>query len=252
MNLPETDTQQALEARTRRDLAACYRMVAYLGWDDLLGTHVSARLPGAPDQFLINPYGDLFDEITASRLVKVNLHGEVLAPDHCAINPAGFVVHSAVYLARPDVGAVIHLHTLDGVAVSMLEEGLLPLNQLAMEIAPDVAFHAYEGFAMRLDERERLQHDLGNKNLMLMRNHGTLGVGSCVAEAFVRTRALERACTIQIRALAAGRALHVPSDDVIRSVSMPLDAAAMRALSENLVWPAILRKMQRLDPSFEQ
>lgn len=252
MNISETDTPEVLEARIRRDLAACYRMVAYMGWDDLVSTHISARLPSAPDQFLISPFGTLFEEITASSLVRVNLHGEVLAPARGVINPAGFVVHSAVYLARPDVGAVIHLHTLDGVAVSMLEEGLLPLNQLAMEIAPEIAFHEYEGFAVRLDERERLQRDLGDKYIMLMRNHGTLTVGSCVAEALVRMYTLERACTIQNRALATGRALHVPSDDVIRSVGTPLDAAAARALIEDVVWPAILRKIQRLDPLFEQ
>jgi ribulose-5-phosphate 4-epimerase/fuculose-1-phosphate aldolase len=252
MSSRETDTPQALEAHVRRDVAACYRMMAHLGWDDLIATHISARLPGSADCFLMNPRGTLFEEITASSLVKVNVHGEAVGAARRPVNRAGFVIHSAVYLARADVGAVIHLHTLDGVSVSMLAEGLLPLNQTAIAIAPDVAFHEYEGAAVRLAERERLQRDLGDKNRMMLRNHGTLAVGSCIAEAFVRMYTLERSCTIQIRALAGGRTIHPPSDEVVRSHAARPDAAAVRSSSEELVWPAVLRKVRRLDPSFEQ
>jgi len=238
----------AQEAQIRRDLAACYRLVAHFGWDDLIATHISARLPVPGEVFLINPYGMMFDEITASSLVKINADGDILEPTPHQVNPAGFVIHSAVHQARPDAGCVIHLHTRDGVATSMIEDGLMPLNQTAMVVAGDIAFHEYEGVAVELDERERLQADLGDKNLMLLRNHGTLAVGASVAQAFVRMYFLEWACSVQVRALSTGRALHQPDPAVIEKVGAR--KAGSEAFSRDLVWPALLRKAYRLDPGF--
>lgn len=240
----------AEEMRIRRDLAAFYRLVAYYGWDDLIATHISARLPGPKPTFLINPFGMLFEEITASSLVKINADGEILAPTPHKVNPAGFVIHSAVHQVREDAGCVAHLHTKDGVAVSMLEEGLLPLNQTSMSIAGDIAFHEYEGVALDMDEQERLQQHLGSKNLMILRNHGTLAVGDSVAEAFTRMYFLEWACTVQIRAMSAGRALHPPSREAVDKVAQQTSSGTMGPFSRDLVWPAMLRKLERMDPSF--
>jgi ribulose-5-phosphate 4-epimerase/fuculose-1-phosphate aldolase len=254
MNKPWTQQSEAEaaaeEAQIRRDLAACYRLIALFGWDDLVANHISARLPGPNEVFLINPYGMLFEEITASSLVKINAEGEILAPTAYPVNPAGFVIHSAVHQVREDAGCVIHLHTKDGVAVSMLEGGLLPLNQTAMVIADDIAFHEYEGVAVDLDERGRLQADLGDKNLMILRNHGTLTVGRSVAEAFVRTYFLEWACTVQVRALSMGGTLHPVSPEVVAKVSQRMQPGSMDAFSRQLVWPALLRKLERSNPGF--
>jgi ribulose-5-phosphate 4-epimerase/fuculose-1-phosphate aldolase len=245
---PATDAA-AIEAQTRRDLAACYRLIAHFGWDDLVATHISARLPGK-DVFLINPFGVLFEEITASSLVKINGEGEILAPTPHRINQAAFVIHSAVHQAREDAGCVIHLHTLDGVAVSMLEEGLLPLNQTAMIVARRMAFHEYEGVANELDERERLQADLGDKNLMMLRNHGTLMVGRTIPEAFQRAYYLERSCTMQIRALSTGRPLHQASEASIAAVEAQTDPSKPSIIAREIMWPALLRKVERMDPSY--
>src|ERR1700742_41173 len=170
----------------RVNLAAAYRLVSLFGWDDLVDTHISARVPGPEHHFLINPYGMLFEEITASSLVKVDLAGNQLSESAYRINPAGFTIHSAIHEAREDAGCVIHLHTLDGVAVSSCAEGLQPFNQSAQYVTHDLAYHDYEGIALDHDERPRLQRDLGAKNLMLLRNHGTLTVGRSVASAFER------------------------------------------------------------------
>lgn len=203
------------EWTVRVDLAACYRLVAYYGWTDSIATHISARIPGE-DAFLLNPYGLLFEEVTASNLVKIDLAGNILSPTEHSINPAGFVVHSAVHEARHDIGCVIHLHTDDGVAVSCLEEGLLPLNQTAMLLAENIAYHDYEGVALDLDERKRLGSDLGLRQMMILRNHGTLTVGHNVAEAFLRMYLLERACSIQVRALGMGRPLRAVTTEAIK------------------------------------
>ena len=183
----------------RVNLAACYRLVAHYGWDDLVDTHISARVPGPDHHFLINPYGLMFDEITASSLVKVDLDGNQLTESPYSINPAGFTIHSAIHEVREDAGCVLHLHTPDGTAVASCMEGLLPLNQTAHFVTHDLAYHDYEGVALDHDERPRLQRDLGNKNHMLLRNHGTLTVGRSVASAFERMYHLERACTMQVR-----------------------------------------------------
>ena len=240
----------AEEARIRRDLAACYRLVAMFGWDDLVATHISARVPGPGEAFLINPFGMLFEEVTASSLVKINTDGEILAPTPHKVNAAGFTIHSAVHMAREDAACVIHLHTKDGVAVSMIEDGVLPLNQTAMVVAGDIAFHEYEGVAVDLDERERLQRDLGSKNTMLLRNHGTLALGASVAEAFTRMYFLEWACTVQVRALGMGRPLHDPDPAVVTKMGQRSPERS-RSFADTLVWPALLRKVERLDPSYK-
>ena len=189
----------------RVDLAAAYRMVAYYGWDDLIFTHLSARIPGPEHYFLLNPYNLMFEEVTASSLIKVDVSGNPVDPTPFITNPAGFTIHSAVHMAREDAHAVMHVHTPAGQAVSAHSEGLLPLTQTAMLVRGDLAFHDYEGVAVDLGERERLVADLGAKNLMLLRNHGTLAVGKNVGECFVRLYFLERACQAQIMALVGRR-----------------------------------------------
>jgi ribulose-5-phosphate 4-epimerase/fuculose-1-phosphate aldolase len=237
------------EWKIRVDLAAAYRLVAHYGWDDLIFTHLSARVPGPEHHFLLNPYQLMFEEVTASSLVKVDLTGNPVEPTPFITNPAGFTIHSAIHMAREDAQAVMHLHTPAGQAVSAHSEGLLPLTQTAMLVRGDVAFHDYEGVAVDLSERERLVADLGTKNAMILRNHGTLAVGKNVGECFVRLYFLERACQAQIMALSAGENLSNPpqgSPEVTAQqgqVGVPLAANL-------LAWPALKRKAYRLDPSF--
>jgi len=235
------------EWQTRVELAACYRLIALHGWDDLIATHISARVPGTRD-FLINRLGLTFEEITASNLVRIDLDGNVTDGSDAPINRAGFTIHSAVHQVREDAGCVIHLHTLDGTAVSALENGLLPLNQVAMLAHGDIVFHEYEGVAFDLAERERLQADLGQSNLMLLRNHGTLAVGRTVGEAYTRMYTLERACSIQVRTLGMNRPLHAADAGVIeRTGDLGRDAASYAAVA----WPAALRRAGRLSPGFD-
>ncbi|WP_398469395.1 class II aldolase/adducin family protein [Tardiphaga sp.] len=235
----------------RVNLAAAYRLVALYGWDDLIDTHISARVPGPDHHFLINPYGLIFEEITASSLVKVDLDGNLLSETDYHINPAGFTIHSAIHEVREDAGCVMHLHTPDGTAVASCLEGLQPLNQTAQLVIPDLAYHDYEGVALDHDERPRLQKDLGTKNAMLLRNHGTLTVGRSVASAFERMYYLERACTMQVRTRILGPTAY-PVDQIVieknaELVSNP-DRAELR--STQLVWPPMLRKLDRRDPSY--
>ena len=233
----------------RVDLACAYRMVAYYGWDDLIFTHLSARIPGDEHHFLLNPYQLMFEEVTASSLVKVDVHGNPVDPTPFITNPAGFTIHSAIHMAREDAHAVMHLHTPAGQAVSAHSDGLLPLTQTAMLIRGQVAFHEYEGVAVDLGERERLVADLGEKNAMILRNHGTLAVGKNVGECFIRLYYLERACQAQIMALSAGDNLSTPpqgSPEITAQqgeIGLPLAANL-------LAWPALKRKAYRLDPSF--
>jgi ribulose-5-phosphate 4-epimerase/fuculose-1-phosphate aldolase len=242
----------AEEARLRRDLAAAYRLVAMYGWDDMIATHLSARLTqeNGEEAFLINPLGVFFEEITASTLIRVNMHGDVLQDTPYTVNKAGFVIHSAVHAARPDAGCVIHLHTPDGVAVSEMEEGLLPLNQTAMMIADHIAFHEYEGVATNEEERERLAADLGAKPLMLLRNHGTLSVGRTIAQAFVLMYMLESTCTIQIRAFGTGRPIHAPDPKVVSTMSHTLSRPDAMAYADTLAWPPLIRKLDRVNPGY--
>jgi ribulose-5-phosphate 4-epimerase/fuculose-1-phosphate aldolase len=233
----------------RVDLAAAYRMIAYYGWDDLIFTHLSARIPGPEHHFLLNPYNLMFEEVTASSLVKVDVHGNPVEPTPFITNPAGFTIHSAIHVARDDAQAVMHLHTPAGQAVSAQSDGLLPLTQTAMLIRGDVAFHDYEGVAVDLGERERLVEDLGDKNAMILRNHGTLAVGKNVGECFIRIYYLERACQAQIMALTAGENVSNPPQGS-PEVTAQQGAIGLPLAANLLAWPALKRKAYRLDPSF--
>jgi ribulose-5-phosphate 4-epimerase/fuculose-1-phosphate aldolase len=240
------------EWAVRRDLAACYRLVAMNGWDDLVANHLTARVPGEPDAFLINPFGMLFEEVTASSLIKIGPDGEILSPTEYGVNRTGFVIHSAVHQARgADAECVIHLHTRDGVAVSMTETGLSPLNQTAMTICEDIAFHEYEGVALDLAERERLAADLGDKHLMLLRNHGILAIGRSVGEAFVRTYLLQWACNAQVKALSTGQPLHHADPAVVKGVAGHMTPEGSASFAQNLAWPALLRKVERVAPDYK-
>ena len=233
----------------REDLAAAYRMVAYYGWDDLIFTHLSARIPGPEHHFLLNPYQLMFEEVTASSLVKVDENGNPVDPTPFITNPAGFTIHSAVHMARDDAHAVMHLHTPAGQAVSAHQEGLLPLTQTAMLIRGDVAFHDYEGVAVDLSERERLVADLGTKNAMILRNHGTMAVGKNVGECFVRLYFLERACQAQIMALSAGDSINNPPQGS-PEITAEQGQIGVAMAANLLAWPALKRKAYRIDPTF--
>ena len=238
------------EWAVRVDLAAAYRLVALYGWDDLIFTHLSVRVPGPEHHFLINPYNLMFDEITASSLVKIDVHGNPVMETPYITNPAGFTIHSAVHMAREDAQAVMHLHTPMGQAVSAQSDGLMPLTQTAMLIRDEIAYHHYEGVAVDLDERERLVEDLGSKNAMILRNHGTMAVGETVAEAFIRLYFLERACEAQIHALAGGTQLinHPPQGTPEKTRDQ--GAMGLKMVGNMLAWPALRRKMDRIDPSY--
>ena len=237
------------EWKIRVDLAAAYRLVAYYGWDDLIFTHLSARIPGPEHHFLLNPYQLMFEEVTASSLVKVDVHVNPVEPTPFITNPAGFTIHSAIHMAREDAHAVSHLHTPHGQAVSAHGDGLLPLTQTAMLIRDEVAYHDYEGVAVDLDERERIIADMGAKCAMLLRNHGTLAVGETVGEAFIRIYFLERACQAQILALSAGDNLNNPPQGA-PEVTAQQGKIGLKLAAGALAWPALLRKCYRLDPSF--
>ena len=235
------------EWEVRQDLAAFYRTIPYFGWDDLIFTHISAKVPGADDEFLINPYGFLFDEITASNLVKVNLKGKILSDTNNFINPAGFTIHSAIHESREDAHCIVHLHSNDGVAVASLKDGLLPLSQTGMLVRSQIAYHDYEGVALFEEEKERLVKDLGEARLMILRNHGTLALGKYVAEAFTNIYFLEKACSYQVRALSGNLELNYPSEESIETTRQQGEGREMAAA---LLWPAVKRKMERLDSSF--
>ena len=233
----------------RVDLAAAYRLVAHYGWDDLIFTHLSARIPGPEHHFLLNPYQLMFEEVTASSLVKVDIEGNPVEPTPFITNPAGFTIHSAIHMAREDAQAVMHLHTPAGQAVSAHSEGLLPLTQTAMLVRGDLAFHDYEGVAVDLSERERLVADLGDKGAMILRNHGTLALGRNVGECFVRLYFLERACQAQVMALSAGEDVNNPPQGSPEITSQQ-GAAGLSVAANLLAWPALKRKAYRLDPAF--
>jgi len=194
------DQVTADEWQVRTDLAACYRLIALFGWDDLVFTHISAQVPGSASHFLINEYGLLFEEITASSLVKVELNGEIVNEADGPINPAGFTIHSAIHAARHDVGCVLHTHTRSGVAVSAQVDGLRPLSQISLLPFASLAYHDYEGIALNDDEKPRLVADLGSNNFLILRNHGLLTVGASIPDAFIYMYALETACQTQLAA----------------------------------------------------
>jgi ribulose-5-phosphate 4-epimerase/fuculose-1-phosphate aldolase len=238
----------AAEWDQRVNLAACYRLVALYGWDDLIFTHISARVPGPEHHFLINPYGMLFEEITASTLVKVNLEGSKLMESPYEINPAGFVIHSAIHAAREDVNCVLHTHALNGVAVSAQKEGLLPISQQSIFPLSSLAYHDYEGLALRDEEKPGLVRDLGHKNFLMLRNHGLLTVGETVADAFLFMYVFEAACSIQLRA--QGSPNLIPVDGRIIAGAQAAVKQVTRGAGSALAWPGLLRKLDRLDATF--
>lgn len=240
----------AEEWQARVDLAALYRLVALHGWDDMIFTHISARIPGPEHHFLINPYGMFFGEITASSLVKIDLDGKILQDTPYFINPAGFTIHSAVHAAREDAKFVMHLHSDQGVAVAAQKDGLLPLSQHALIVLPQLAYHDYEGIALNLDERERLVADLGDKTLMLLRNHGTLSVGSTAAACWIGMFYLERACKQQVMALSAGRDGVLPAPDAAQAEVRGQMGGGMGMIG-GLAWPACLRSLDRALPGYD-
>jgi ribulose-5-phosphate 4-epimerase/fuculose-1-phosphate aldolase len=239
----------AEEWQARVDLAALYRLVALHGWDDMIYTHISARLPGPEHQFLINPFGMFFGEITASSLVKIDLDGAILQETPYFINPAGFTIHSAIHAARDDAHFVMHLHSDQGVAVSAQKEGLLPLSQHALICLPRLAYHDYEGIALNPDEKERLVSDLGDRWIMLLRNHGTLALGRTAAECWNWMFYLERACRQQVMALSAGRQnVLIASQASQDEVRAQTDGGGLPAA---LAWPGCLRLLDRESPGYD-
>lgn len=255
MSTPKTatirDSVSEEEWQTRVDLAAAYRLVALYGWDDLIFTHISARVPGGDHHFLLNPYGMMFEEVTASSLVKVDLQGNIVMESPYFVNPAGFTIHSAVHAAREDALCVMHLHTDNGIAVSAQKDGLLPISQQSLLALASLAYHDYEGLALNEEEKPRLVADLGNKSHMILRNHGLLTVGRTVAEAFLSMFILERACKIQILAQ-SGRSELIPVPPyILERVSTQLNAVTV-GQGAQLTWPGLRRKLERIDPSYRE
>ncbi len=235
----------------RVNLAAAYRLVALYGWDDLVFTHISARVPGPEHHFLINPYGMMFEEITASSLVKIDLDGRKVMDSPYEINPAGFTIHSAIHAARPDATCIMHTHSLNGVAVSAQKNGLLPISQQSSLILSSLAYHDYEGIALRDDEKPRLVADLGDKTFFMLRNHGLLTVGAQPADAFLAMYLFEAACLIQLRAQAGGgELLHIPQP-VLDSAAMAAQMVT-RGMGGALAWPGLLRKLDRRNPGYAE
>ena len=239
----------AEEWQARVDLAAAYRLVADYGWDDLVFTHISARVPGPEHHFLINPYGMMFEEITASSLVKVDLEGNIVMDSDYSINPAGFTIHSAVHAAREDAICVMHLHTEHGIAVSAQEAGLLPISQQALFVLASLGYHDYEGLALNDEEKPRLVADLGKKTFLILRNHGLLTVGQSVADAFLSMFLLERACRIQILAQSGGSKL-VPIPGAILAQIPAQEAVVTKGGRGQLAWPGLLRRLDRIGSNY--
>jgi ribulose-5-phosphate 4-epimerase/fuculose-1-phosphate aldolase len=241
-------TQEA-EWRQRVDLAACYRLVSLFGWDDLIFTHISARVPGPEHHFLINPYGLLFEEVTASALVKIDINGRKVVDSPYDVTPAGFTIHTAIHATRADATCVLHLHTRNGVAVAAQAEGLLPLSQHSIFVLGSLAYHNYERVALVDDEKPRIARDLGDKHHLILRNHGLLTVGETVADAFLHMYFLETACAIQVLAQAGGGPLIRIDPTIVDGGAAQLRQVTRGALGA-LSWPALLRKLDRLDPSY--
>ncbi len=234
----------------RVDLAAAYRLVAHFHWDDLIFTHITARVPGPEHHFLINPYGMMFDEITASSLVKIDMQGNKVGDSPWPINPAGFVIHSAIHAARHDIECVLHTHTLNGVAVSAQKNGVLPLSQQSIFVLANLAYHDYEGVALRDDEKPRLVADMGSKNYLMLRNHGLLTVGASVAEAFQAMYVFEATCAIQLRAQSGGGELIPVQQSIIDTAMEQARVVTMNQGPGTLIWPGLLRRLDRIDPSY--
>ena len=239
------------EWEVRCDLAAAYRLVAHFGMDDLIFTHLSARLPGKEHRFLLNPFGLLFDEITASSLVAVDPEGHAIEPvEEAKINNAGFTIHSAVHMARDNAQCVMHTHTIAGMAVSAQKQGLLMLNQKSMCFHDRVAYHEYEGIATDLSERERLVRDLGNRNAMILKNHGLLTVGASVAEAFLTMFLLEQSCRVQLAATQGGQEIDLPSPEIAERVAWQNEDEAY--VRDPRPWAALKRRLNRVNPGYDR
>jgi ribulose-5-phosphate 4-epimerase/fuculose-1-phosphate aldolase len=238
----------AAEWRTRCDLAACYRLVDMFGWSDLINTRITARVPGSPGHFLINEYGLLYDEITASSLVRIDAEGNKVEPSDAEVNSGGFAIPGALHRARPDVNCVLHSHTVAGCAVSMQKDGLLPLNQHALQVIGDVAYHDYAGTGRSDAERAGLLADFGDKHIMVLRNHGLLVVGASVAETFVATYRMERACAMQLAFQQSGAAFHPIAADVVSAAY----GRSRTNATARFEWAALLRKLDRSDPSYKR
>ncbi|MFC5478812.1 class II aldolase/adducin family protein [Massilia suwonensis] len=250
MHIPSMKDQvSAEEWQLRCDLAACYRLVAMYGWSDLIFTHISARIPGPEHHFLINPYGMMFDEITASSLIKVDQDGNKLSESALPVNRAGFVIHSAIHAVRENAGCVIHTHTRAGVAVSAQKDGVLPISQQSMFVLASLAYHDYEGVALHDAEKPRLQDDLGTSNFLMLRNHGLLTVGPSIADAFLSMYIFESACQIQLAAQSGGGELRMIAPEILSSTaeSMKVQTSGQGGA---FAWPALLRKLDRADASY--
>ncbi|MEP6860569.1 MAG: class II aldolase/adducin family protein [Deltaproteobacteria bacterium] len=237
------------EWKLRVDLAACYRLVALYGWDDLIFTHISARLPGTDHHFLINPYGMTFDEVTASSLVKIDLEGRKLMDSPYEINPAGFTIHSAIHAARDDAKCVLHTHSLNGVAVSATKQGVLPISQQSVFVLASLGYHDYEGVALHEGEKPRLVRDLGDKSFLMLRNHGILTVGATIPDAFLLMYLFESACTIQIRAQSTHGELITVDPKIVAGATM-MAKQVTRSAGGGLAWPGLLRKLDRIDRGY--
>lgn len=249
LEVPSLEDQVSPEEwQIRVDLAACYRLVAEFGWSDLVFTHISARLP-QEGQFLINPYGVMFDEITASSLVRIDTDGNKLQDSPFPVNPAGFTIHSAVHGARHDAACVLHVHSLNGVAVSAQKEGVLPLSQQSIFILSSLGYHDYEGVALNDAEKPRLVADLGMNRFLMLRNHGLLTVARSIPDAFLQMYLFESACTIQIRAQSGGGEL-VRIPDAIIAGARQQARDVTKAQGGMLAWPALLRRLERKDTSY--
>jgi ribulose-5-phosphate 4-epimerase/fuculose-1-phosphate aldolase len=250
MSIPSLQSSVSPEEwQLRVELAAAYRLAAMYGWTDLVYTHISVRVPGPEHQFLINPFGMMFDEITASSLVKVDQQGNLLSESPFPVNPAGFTIHSCIHDGRLDVGCVLHTHTRAGVAVSAQKCGILPISQQSTFVIPELAYHDYEGVALREDEKQRLQADLGSKNYLMLRNHGLLTVGRTVAEAFVGMYVFESTCQIQISAQAGGELIMI-DPKIMESMPAVIEMAT-KGQAANITWSALRRKLDRTDPSYK-
>lgn len=252
MNAPDSAVKQQVsdqEWALRVDLAACYRLVAAFGWSDLVFTHISARIPGPEHHFLINPYGMMFDEITASSLIKVDLACNKLMDSPYPVNPAGFVIHSTLHEAREDAQCVLHTHTRAGVAVSAQRGGLLPISQQSTFVLGSLAYHDYEGVAIRDDERVRLVSDMGKANFLMLRNHGLLTVGRSIADAFLSMYVFESSCQIQIAAQSGGADLVQVNPQILQGVAHSMKVQT-DGLGGRFVWPALLRKLDRESPGY--
>ncbi|MCH7854840.1 MAG: class II aldolase/adducin family protein [Proteobacteria bacterium] len=248
-NVSVKDLVSEEEWQVRVDLAACYRLIAMFGWDDLVFTHISARIPGPDEHFLINAYGLMFEEMTASSLIKVDLQGKIILDTPYFINPAGFTIHSAVHEARSDVGCVLHTHTKAGIAVSAQSNGLLPLSQTSLFPLASLAYHDYEGVALNADEKPRLVADLGAGTFMILRNHGLLTVGATIADAFLAMYILETACQTQIMAQSAGVELTQINERILAGIAAQQEEVT-KGLGGQLIWPGLLRKLDRQNSGY--